>query len=207
MQAAAAAPSVQAAPPPSVQAAAPSPGASRPPDGRPGAALALAGVARLFPTTDSALYGAALEADIPLPLPRAPGVSWGGDLAGGLASSERPLGRARAIDLSASIRMAARRAFGPLALDGGVGWRLGWTRLSGTSTQRGAVVRTGAHLWTGPLAHGGAQLRVAGRLVLGARLELGHVLRPVKARIGTTTALGMGGPWIALGIGAGVNFR
>ncbi|MAC29812.1 MAG: hypothetical protein CMH59_25590, partial [Myxococcales bacterium] len=101
--------------------------------------------------------------------------------------------------VSLSTTFAFRERFGDLMLAGGVGARVGRALLRG----RGAGGTTHVGAFGGAFLAGDALWRW-GRLVLGARLEVGTITLPVNGTRAGRALAGLDGGWGTLQLGAGL---
>ena len=133
-------------------------------------------------------------------------LAWQGALGMARGTRSTPLGLVTADSASAELAVALQARSARLAVHAGLGLRLGSAWLSGSPSAASAVGGSVQGLWWGPLATIGGCLRGPGPVVWLAAVEGGVTARGVVADVQGSTSTSLDGPWLRIGLGAGLAF-
>lgn len=126
-------------------------------------------------------------------------LTFGGGVVAEHGRKQTPLGTVTALLASAVVQTSLRRNFGRVAIESGLGARVGITQFSGTPEGASVMADRGVlrAAWGGPLLCGQVHVRIWKALSLSVGAEAGYVMRPVVALADRRSALAIDGFWLA----------
>jgi len=124
-----------------------------------------------------------------------------------LATSNRnvSLGSVRALAADLSARLSLRFPSRVLSGELGLGYALGFARITGSSNSVLASARGLDGAWAAPFLFGALEAPFASPAFLQLAAQLGYVLLPVRGFVAESNDLEIAGVWGGLSIGLGLN--
>jgi hypothetical protein len=132
----------------------------------------------------------------------------GGDLLVEGGSADVPLGSIRTILASGSVSARLRQRTGWLAVEGGIGVRVGLAQMQGVAADVVPRPETRASTlpWAGPMAMVRLEADLPKSFILVAGIEAGRVTRAADGRVDGRTELSIDKDWIVFTVGPGLSF-
>ncbi len=124
-----------------------------------------------------------------------------------LAASDRTVKLGSVSALAANLAGRAALRFPSRVLPGeiGLGYALGWARVSATSASNEASASSVSGAWAGPFVFGALEAPFADSLFLQFGAQLGYVTLPVRGFVAQAPDIEIAGAWGGLSIGLGFS--